>query len=96
MREAIESLERILLQLRPNNPGLSDAGLIQLAWLRHRLEWCNECSSRYRSQKLLMWVAKRVAEVVIRVMGASFCTGAAVRLTQSTYAYNRKDYQNAA
>jgi hypothetical protein len=73
MREAIESLERVLLSTRSTNPKLSEAGLVQLARLKHRLRWCDESHSRRRSQLLLMWVAKLVAEVAIRVLGASFC-----------------------
>jgi len=95
MREAVESLERVLLRLRSTNPRLSDAGLFKLAWLKRRLMWCDESDSRERSQKLLMWVAKILAEVLIRVMGASFCFQAAAQLPLSRYANNRKHDKDA-
>ena len=68
MREALRCLEQILIAIAATNTGLSSAGLYQVARLRRRLEWCDLCYSRRRSQLLLMWIAKAAAELILQVM----------------------------
>jgi hypothetical protein len=78
-REALDSLEQILVAMAATNTGLSSLGLAQVARLRHRLEWCDECYSRQRSQALLLWVLRLVFELTIRVIGPSICFTHVVR-----------------
>jgi hypothetical protein len=71
-RMMLDSLEQLLVDLANSNANASAAGLAELAVLRHRLSWCNECYSRHRSQLLLSWIQKRAADLVLRVIEASF------------------------
>src|SRR4051794_8119595 len=72
-REALDCMERILVEMAATNTGLSSAGLVELARLKRRLEWCDESYSRHRSQILLVWIHRLFAELVIRVIGPSIC-----------------------
>jgi hypothetical protein len=72
-REALDNLEQILVAMAATNTGLSSLGLAQVARLRHRLAWCDECYSRQRSQALLSWVLRLAFELMIRVIGPSIC-----------------------
>jgi len=69
---ALAQLELILVDLAHSNATASAAGLQELAVLKHRLHWCDECYSRHRSQLLLDWILKRAAELVLRLIEASF------------------------
>lgn len=71
-RIALELLEQILRDLAHSNAKASAAGLVLTAKLMVRLHWCHECYSRHRSQKLLDWILKKAAELVLRVIEASF------------------------
>lgn len=86
VRESLDSLELILTEIAATDSGLSSVGLKELTRLRHRLDWCTECYSRRRSQLLLMWIVKNVAELVMRIiMRPSFCS----LLAKSVFLYAR-------
>lgn len=102
MRDALRCLEQILVAMAATNTGLSSAGLHQVARLKRRLEWCDECYSRRRSQLLLMWIAKVAAELVIQVMRPPLCLyfaagpDAMSGLTQHIKYDNRIGYSSSA
>ncbi len=73
-RESLDSLEQFARSIDATNAGISTkAMLLEIAKLKHRLEWCDSSYSRDRSVKLWMWVVRCAAEVMIRLMEISRC-----------------------
>jgi transcriptional regulator with XRE-family HTH domain len=42
-RESLEALERLAHAINATNAGISGAMLVEIAWLKRRLEWCDSC-----------------------------------------------------
>jgi hypothetical protein len=77
-RESLEVLEQLARLTDATDAGVSKAMLVEIAWLKHRLTWCDGCYSRARSIALWMWVVRATLQVVIRWMETSHCLFSAV------------------
>jgi len=72
-RALLDELEQLLLAMRATNTGVSASDIAVVRTLKRRLGWCEGCYYRYRSVAMLLWVLKKVAELVIRVVETSIC-----------------------
>ncbi|SRR6266487_3731957 len=84
-RQLLQDIEQLLTRIAASNAEVSEAGLFELARLRRRLSWCDECYSRHRSRQILNWILKIAAELVLRVIEASYCFQPAGNATQCSY-----------
>jgi hypothetical protein len=66
VREALENIECYLHRLAADNTDVS-AAVSRLAVLKHQVDRCSGCYSRRRSKRLLAWVIREAAELVVRV-----------------------------
>ncbi len=95
-RESLEALEQLANLIGATNAEVSRAMLLEVARLKHRLEWCDTCYSRARSIKLWCWVVRCMAELLIKWLGTSRCTVLAV-LTAPRFSYDSwNDHQTSA
>ncbi len=72
-RELLDRVERLLRSMEATSAGVSDAEFNKIAKFRRRLAWCDECCSRRRSKLILLWVVKRIGELLLNVIETSSC-----------------------